>query len=92
MRFPPLYKDWLVASLINQMGSTCASFWFSVSCFDCWMAIDGRWCCWTTVGLSDVARIMQLLEGDERLRVVAWILDVSPSVVNRPWVSYQETG
>ena len=56
------------------------------------MAIDGRWCCWTTVGLSDVARIMQQLEDDERLRVVARRLDVSPSVVIRLWISYQETG
>ena len=92
MRFPPLYKDWLVVSLINQVGSTCASFWFSVSFFDCWMAIDGRWCCWTIVGPCDVARIMQLLEDDERLRVVARRLDVSPSVVIRLWISYQETG
>ncbi len=92
MRFPPLYKDWLVVSLINQVGSTCASFWFSVSFFDCCMAIDGRWCCRTTVGLSDVARIMQLLEDDERLRVVARRLDVSPSVVIRLWIRYQETG
>ena len=92
MRFPPLYKDWLVVSLINQVGSTCASVWFSVSFFDCWMAIDGRWCCWTTVGLSDVARITQLLDDDERLRVVARRLDMSPSVVIRLWISYQETG
>ena len=27
----PLYKDWLVVSLINQVGSTCALFMFSVS-------------------------------------------------------------
>ena len=92
MRFPSLYKDWLVVSLINQVGSTCASFWFYVSLFDCWMAIDGRWCCWTTVGLSDVARVMQLLEDDERLRVVARRLDVSTIVVSRLWISYQETG
>ena len=44
------------------------------------MAIDGRWCCRTIVGPSDVARVMQLLEDDERLRVVARRLDVSPSV------------
>ena len=44
------------------------------------------------VGPSDVARVMQLLEDYERLRVVAQILDVSPSVVSRLWRSYQETG
>ena len=33
------------------------------------------------VGPSDVASIMQLLEDDERRRVVARRLDVSPSVV-----------
>ena len=27
----PLYKDWLVASLISQVGSTCALIMFSVS-------------------------------------------------------------
>ena len=27
----PYYKDWLVVSLINQVGSTRASFLFSVS-------------------------------------------------------------
>ena len=81
-----------MALLINHVGSICASFWFSVSLFDCWMAIDGRWCCSTTVGLSDVARIMQLLEYDEWLRLVARRLDVSLSVVIRLWIRYQETG
>ena len=28
----PLYKDWMVVSLINQVGGTSASFLFSVSC------------------------------------------------------------
>ena len=60
--------------------------------FYCWMAPDGRWYCQTTVGPSDVARVMQLLEDDERLRVVARRLDVSPGVVSRLWRSYQETG
>ena len=49
--------------------------------FDCWMAPDGRWCRRTIVGPSDVARIMQVLEVDELLRVVAQRLAVSTSVV-----------
>ena len=69
----------------------CVIFVFYVI-FDCWMANDGRWYCQTIVGHSHVARIMQLLEDDERLRVVARRLDVSPSAVSRLWRSYQETG
>ncbi len=81
MRFPPLYREWLVVPsgqymYVRHFGFLC----------HCWMAIDGRWCCWTTVGLSDVARIMQWL------RVVARRLDMSPIVVSRLWRIYQETG
>ena len=83
----------LVGVIIDQPSGQymCVIFVFCVI-FDCWMAIDGRWCCRTIVGPSDVARIMQLLEDDERLRVVAQRLDVSPSVASRLWRSYQETG
>ena len=42
--------------------------------------------------LPGVARALQLLEYGERLRVVARRLDVSPSVVSRLWIRYQETG
>ena len=35
------------------------------------MAPDGRWCCRTIVGPSDVAMIMQMLDYDEQLRAVA---------------------
>ena len=67
---PYNYKDWLEVSLINQVGSACASFFFCVIC-DCWMVPDGRWCSRTIVGPSDVARVVQLLEDGERLPVVA---------------------
>ena len=37
-----IYKDWLVASLINQVGSTCAAFLFSVSfSIACWLLMVG---------------------------------------------------
>ena len=87
----------MVVALINQVGSTRASFLFCVIfvfcvIFDCWMAPGGRWCCRRMVGPSNVAWAKQLLEDDERLRVVAQRLDVSPSVVSPLWKSYQETG
>ena len=69
----------------------CVIFVFCVI-FDCWMVPGGRWCCRTIVGPSDVARVVQLLEDGERLPVVARRLDVSPSVGNRLWRSYQEPG
>ena len=56
------------------------------------MTHDGQWCCRTIVGPSNVAIVMQLLEDDERLRVVALRLDVSPKVVIRQCISYQESG
>ena len=56
------------------------------------MTHDGRWCCQTIFGSPDIARVMQLLEDGERLRVVARILHLPPSVVGRLWRSYQETG
>ena len=88
----PLYKDWLVVSLINQVDGACASVVFSAS-----FVITG----WLLVfagaarrywDLPDVARAVQLLEYGERLRVVARRFDVSPSVVCRPWIRYQPTG
>ena len=78
-------------SSVPSLSYMCVTFVFCVI-FHCWMAPHGRWCCRAMVGPSDVARIMQLLEDDERSRVVARILDVSPSVVSRLWRSYQETG
>ena len=39
-----------------------------------------------------VARVMKLIGDCERLRVIAHILHVHPSVVSRLWGSYQETG
>ena len=78
---------------MNQPSGQCMCVNF-VLCviFDCWMAPRGRWCSRTMVGPSDIARVMQLLEDDERLRVVARRLDVSPIVVSRLWRIYQETG
>ena len=60
----------------------CGSYVF---CFvlDCWMSLDGRWSCQTIFGTNDVARVMQLLEDGEHLRVIARILYLPPSVVNR---------
>ena len=59
--------------------------------FDCWMTHDGRWCCQTIFGRPDIARVMQLPEDGERLRLVARICYLPPSVVDRLWKSYQET-
>ena len=42
-------------------------------------------------GTPDVARVMQLLEDGERLRVVARRHDASPSIVNRLRICYQDT-
>ena len=47
----PLYKDWLVVSLINQVDSTCASVMFSASYLVAgYVAPSIRWCCQTTFG------------------------------------------
>ena len=51
------------------------------------MARVGRWRCQITFGPPDVARIMQLLEDGERLRIGARRHDVSPSIVSRLWIS-----
>ena len=59
--------------------------------FDCWMTYDGRWYCQTIFGHPDIAKVMQLLGDGERLRVVARILHLPPSVVGRLRGSYQET-
>ena len=53
---------------------------------------DGRWCCQTIFWRPSIARVMHLLEDVERLRVVARILRLPPSVVVRLWRSYQENG
>ena len=83
----------LIGGSINQPSGPymCFIFVFCVI-FDCWIAPGGRWCCRTMVGPSDVARVMQLLDDDERIRVVDRRLDVSPSVVSRLWRSYHDTG
>ena len=60
----------------------CGNYVFCVV-FDCWMSPDGRWCCQMMFGTPDVARVMQLLEDRERLRVIPRILYLPPSVVNR---------
>ena len=52
-----------------------------------WVARVGEWRCQMIFGPPDVARIMQLLEDGERLRMVAGRHDVSPSVVSRLWIS-----
>ena len=73
----------------------CVNYVFCVV-FDCWMSPDGRWCCRTIFGHPDVARVMQLIEDGERLRVVAWLCDVSPNIVSGVrssyWRVYQHTG
>ena len=56
------------------------------------MIHDVRWCCQTIFGRPDVARVTQLLEYGERLRVVDRRLYLPPGVVGRLWRSYQETG
>ena len=55
--------------------------------FDCWMTHDGRWRCKMIFGPPDVARIMQLLEDGEQLRMVARRHDASPSIVSQLWIS-----
>ena len=69
----------------------CIHYVFCVV-FDCWMTHDGRWCCQTIFGRPDIARVMQLLEDGERLRLVTRRRYLPPSVVDRLWKSYQETG
>ena len=75
----PLYKDLLAVSLINQVGGIYVVIMFSVSL----MTPDDRWCCQTIFGRPDIARVMQLLEDGERLRVVARRLHLHPSVVGQ---------
>ena len=60
----------------------CGSYVFCFV-FDCWMSLDGRRSCHTNFGTNDVARVMQLLEDGERLRVIPRILYLPPNVVNR---------
>ena len=78
----PLYKDWLIVSLINQVDSTRASVMFSASCLvaGCILIFIGA--ARLHLDLPDVARAVQLLKDGERLRVVARRLDVSQSVVS----------
>ena len=64
----------------------CVNYVFSVV-FDCWMARDGGRRRQMIVGSPDVARIMQLVEYGERLRMVARRQNVSPSIVSRLWIS-----
>ena len=56
------------------------------------MTHDDRWCCQTIFGRLNIARVMQLLEDGERLRVVALRLHLPPTIVGQQWRSYQETG
>ena len=56
------------------------------------MTPDSRWCFQTIFGRPDFARVTQLLEDGERLRVVDRRLYLTPSLVGRLWRSYQETG
>ena len=70
--YTTLYKDWLVASVINQLVM-CVNYVFCVV-FVCWMIHGDRWCCQTIFGRPDIARVMHLLEDGERLRVVDRIL------------------
>ena len=78
----PLYKDWLIVSLINQVDSTRASAMFSASCLIAGWILIFVGAARQHLDLPDVARAVQLLEDGERLRVVARRLDVSPSVVS----------
>ena len=60
----------------------CGNYVFCVV-YDCWMTHNGWWCCHTIFGTPDVARVMQLLQDGELLRVTPRILYLLPSVVNR---------
>ena len=78
----PLYKDWLIVSLINQVDSTRASVMFSASCLIAGWILIFVGAARQHLDLPDVARAVYLLEDGEHLRVVARRLDVSPSVVS----------
>ena len=82
----PLYEDWLVVSLINQVDSACTS----VMCYATYL-IAGWLLTFVGVARRHWSSLMQLLEDGERYRVVARRLDVSPSVVSRLWRRFQET-
>ena len=56
------------------------------------MTHDGRWCYQKIFGQPAIARVMQLLEDGERLRVIARRLYLPPSVVDRLWKNYKKTG
>ena len=60
----------------------CGNYVFCVV-FDCLMTHGGRWCCQAMFGTPGVARVMQLLEDGERLRVIPRRLYLPPSIVNR---------
>ena len=60
----------------------CGNYVFCVV-FDCWMTHNGWCCCQTIFGTPDVARVMQLLQDGELLRVTPRRLYLLPSVVNR---------
>ena len=64
----------LVGSIINQPSGQymCINYVFCVV-FECWITRDGRWWCQLIFGRPDIARVMQLLEDGERLRLVARI-------------------
>ena len=68
----------------------CGNYVFCVV-FDCWMTHDGRWCCQTMSGTPGVARVMQLLEDGDRLRVIPQRLYLPQRLVNRLQISYRET-
>ena len=94
----PLYMDdGSVGSIIIKPKDQymCGNYVFCFV-FDCWMTLDGRWCCQAIFGRPDVARVMQLLEDSERLRVIPRILYLPPSVVTDyklpgDWILHQET-
>ena len=76
----PVYG--LVGSIIHipRVQYMCVNYVFCVVCYF-WMTHDGRWYCQTICGRPDVARVTQLLENDERLRLVDHRLYLLPSVV-----------
>ena len=67
--------------------------------FDCWMSPGGRWCYQTMFGTPGVARVVQLLEDGERLRVSPRIPYLTPErsqptidMLTGDWIMHQEKG